>query len=175
MIVRKACRTARRPVPPFLKKTGRAEVYLAVTSVIYPSPGHVQSERQATFVSPVFQDEHHYYSAYHDDLCCFEIATGKQLWKAKGVSAGHGNAMFQMTPNGQRVFILDEDGKLILARLAPEGYTEIARTALLEPTTGAWTPASGHPKIWAQPAYANGHIFARSDKEVVCASLKAIP
>jgi hypothetical protein len=128
-----------------------------------------------TFVSPVFQDEHYYYSAYHDDLCCFEIATGKQVWKAKGVSAGHGNAMFQMTPNGQQVFILNEDGKLILARLAPEGYTEIGRTPLLEPTTGAWTPASGRPKIWAQPAYADGHIFARSDKEVVCASLEAIP
>jgi len=126
-----------------------------------------------TFVSPVFQDEHHYYSAYHDDLCCFEVATGKQVWKAPGVSAGHGNAMFQMTPNGQLVFILNEDGKLILARLAPEGYTEIGRTFLLEPTMGSWTPASGRPKIWAQPAYANGHIFVRSDKEVVCASLEA--
>ena len=126
-----------------------------------------------TFVSPVFQDEHYYYSAYHDDLCCFEIATGKLMWKAHGVSAGHGNAMFQMTPNGQLVFILNEDGKLILARLAPEGYTEIGRTSLLEPTKGTWTPASGHPKIWAQPAYANGHIFARSDQEVVCASLEA--
>jgi len=97
------------------------------------------------------------------------------VWKTKGVSAGHGNAMFQMTPNGQQVFILNEEGKLILARLAPEGYTEIARTSLLEPTTGAWTPAGGRAKIWAQPAYANGHIFARSDKEMVCASLEAIP
>jgi outer membrane protein assembly factor BamB len=128
-----------------------------------------------TFVSPVFQDEHHYYSAYYDDLCCFEVATGKQVWKVHGVSAGHGNAMFQMTPNGQSVFILNEDGNLILARLAPEGYTEIGRAFLLEPTKGTWTPASNRPKIWAQPAYANGHIFARSDKELVCASLEATP
>jgi len=128
-----------------------------------------------TFVSPVFQDEHYYYSAYSDDLCCFDIATGKQLWRAHGVSAGHGNAMFQMTPNGRSVFILNEDGKLILARLAPEGYTEIGRTFLLAPTMGTWTPAGGQPKIWAQPAYANGHIFARSDQEVVCVSLEATP
>jgi hypothetical protein len=40
---------------------------------------------------------------------------------------------------------------------------------------GRVDPARGRPKIWAQPAYANGHIFARSDKEVLCASLEAIP
>jgi hypothetical protein len=128
-----------------------------------------------TFVSPVFQDEHCYYSAYHDDLCCFDILTGRQLWKVHGVSGGHGNAMFQMTPCGELVFILNDDGKLILARLTPEGYTEVGRTFLLEPTMGTWTPASGRPKIWAQPAYADGRIFARSDMELVCASLKTAP
>jgi hypothetical protein len=28
---------------------------------------------------------------------------------------------------------------------------------------------------WAAPAYSNGAVFARSDKELVCASLKATP
>ncbi|HEV7401297.1 MAG TPA: PQQ-binding-like beta-propeller repeat protein [Chthoniobacteraceae bacterium] len=128
-----------------------------------------------TFVSPVFQDEHFYYSAYRDDLCCFEVASGKQVWKTPAVTAGHSNALFQMTPHGESVFILSEDGILILARLAPEGYTELGRTFLLAPTMGTWTPASGRPKIWAQPAYANRHIFARSDQELVCASLEATP
>ena len=124
-----------------------------------------------TFVSPVFQDDHHYYSALSDDLCCFEVSSGNQLWTAKGVSAGHGNAMFQMTVNGDRVFILNEDGQLILARLSPAHYEELGRTTLLEPTKGTWTPTGDRPKIWAQAAYANGHIFARSDQEIVCASL----
>lgn len=112
---------------------------------------------------------------YRDDLCCFETASGKQRWKTPGVTAGHGNALFQMTPHGESVFILNEDGILILARLAPGGYTELGRTVLLEPTMGTWTPASGRPKIWAQPAYANRHVFARSDQELVCASLEAKP
>ncbi len=126
-----------------------------------------------TFVTPVFQDEHYFYAAFRDDLCCFDADTGKEVWHAEGVSAGHGNAMFQMTPNGRSVFIFNEEGKLILARLSPEGYKEISRTFLLEPTLGTWTPIGDRPKTWAHPAYADRHIYARSDKELVCASLAA--
>ena len=126
-----------------------------------------------TFVSPVFLDEHYYYSAVNDTLGCFEVVTGNQLWTAKGVSAGNGNAMFQMTPHEQAVFIFTDGGQLLLAHLAPSGYTELDRATLLEPTKGTWTPISGKPKTWAQPAYANRHIFARSDEELVCASLEA--
>lgn len=126
-----------------------------------------------TFVSPVFRDDRHYYAARRDELCCFEAATGKELWNAAGVSAGNGFAMFQMTPHDDQVFILNDEGKLILARLQPDGYHEVGRTFLIEPTKGTWTPLGDPPRVWAQPAYANGHIIARSDREIVRASLLA--
>jgi len=32
---------------------------------------------------------------------------------------------------------------------------------------------SGRKLTWAPPAYANRHVYARNDKEVICASLAA--
>ena len=34
-------------------------------------------------------------------------------------------------------------------------------------------PFAGRNVAWAPPAYANGHVFARSEQELVCASLAA--
>jgi hypothetical protein len=59
---------------------------------------------------------------------------------------------------------------LIRARLTPEGYEEISRAKVLKPTF----PFSGRNVAWPPPAYANGHIFARSGKELVCASLTEV-
>ena len=47
----------------------------------------------------------------------------------------------------------------------------MGRAALLEPTY----PFGGRKVAWASPAYANRHVFARSEKELVCASLAAKP
>jgi WD40 repeat protein len=75
-----------------------------------------------------------------------------------------------MTPNGDRVFLFNHTGHLILARLTPKGYQELGRCLLVEPTAGF--RAQG-PITWAHPAYANQHVFARNDRELVCASLAA--
>jgi outer membrane protein assembly factor BamB len=56
---------------------------------------------------------------------------------------------------------------MILARLSGEGYQELGRTSLIEPTFAY----EGRKFVWAPPAYANRCVFARSDKELVCASL----
>jgi WD40 repeat protein len=61
-------------------------------------------------------------------------------------------------------------GNFILARLTPKGYEELGRTLLVEPTAG-YRPAG--PLTWAHPAYANKCVFARNDRELVCASLAA--
>jgi len=60
---------------------------------------------------------------------------------------------------------------LILAQLTPQVYNEISRARLLEPTT----PFGGRKCAWTPPAYANRHVFARNDEELVCACLAATP
>ena len=64
-----------------------------------------------------------------------------------------------------------EDEKIIRAQLTPGGYKEFSRAALLEPTF----PFGGRNVAWPPPAYANRHVFARNDKELICASLAAKP
>jgi hypothetical protein len=58
---------------------------------------------------------------------------------------------------------------LIIARLNPKGYEEVSRTHFLEPTNGM----AGRLVVWSHPAYAHRSIYARNDKEIVCASLTA--
>jgi hypothetical protein len=62
-------------------------------------------------------------------------------------------------------------GDLILSELTAAGYHEISRTHLLDPTSDY----AGRKMAWSAPAYANRCVFARSDKELVCASLAAGP
>ncbi|HTD87767.1 MAG TPA: pyrrolo-quinoline quinone, partial [Candidatus Binatia bacterium] len=69
--------------------------------------------------------------------------------------------------NGDRFFLPNEKGDLIIARLTPEGYQEISRAHLLEPTN----TAAGRDVVWSHPAFANRSVYARNDKELICASL----
>lgn len=74
-----------------------------------------------------------------------------------------------ITPNGDSVLIFNDKGELIRARLSGAGYRELSRTQLISPTY----EYSGHKVAWTPPAYANGCVFARDDREIICASLAA--
>jgi phytoene dehydrogenase-like protein len=81
------------------------------------------------------------------------------------------NTSIHLTLNGDSVLLFNDRGELIRARLTAEGYHEISRVALIEPTY----PWGGRKVAYSAPAYANRHVFARSDKELKCASLAANP
>jgi hypothetical protein len=72
-----------------------------------------------------------------------------------------------LVKNGDRFFLPNEKGDLIIARLTPAGYEEVSRTHLLEPTN----TAAGRDVVWSHPAFANRSIYARNDKELICVSL----
>jgi hypothetical protein len=65
--------------------------------------------------------------------------------------------------------MFNERGDLIICRLSPKGYQEISRAHLLEPTEDQLRQRGG--VCWSHPAYADKHVFARNDRELVCASL----
>ncbi len=103
------------------------------------------------------------------------IATGERLWStARPVNGQDGErganegATF-VTKNGERFFIFGENGDLVIARLSPERYDEVSRAKLLDPVG----IGLGRKVVWSHPAYAERCIFARNDKEIVCASLAA--
>jgi len=123
-----------------------------------------------TISTPLFPDEKHFYGVLLDgNLACLDAESGDQVWATtEPTLKGRGNAHF--TANGDRVFLFNQSGHLILARLTPKGYEERGRTLLVEPTAG-YRPSG--PLTWAHPAYANKCVFARNDRELVCASLAA--
>jgi outer membrane protein assembly factor BamB len=105
------------------------------------------------------------------DLVCLEAATGKQIWSTNGITGSKNGASIHITPQGNGVFLFTDEGNLIRAQLSPAGYQEISRAHLIDPT---W-PFGQTKFVYAPPAFANRHVFARSEAEVVCASLEMNP
>ena len=54
-------------------------------------------------------------------------------------------------------------------RLAPDGFREISRAKLIDPTQDQLDQRGG--VTWSHPAFADRCIYARNDKELVCADL----
>lgn len=129
-----------------------------------------RSNPTASTGTPVFQHEQYIYAIVGDgSLCCLDAATGDEIWQTReATSAQFG--MAHLVTNGDRCFLLNQQGHLIAASLTPEGYREFGRMPLIEPTAGY--RAAG-PVCWAHPAFANQHVFARNDRELVCVSLAA--
>ena len=74
---------------------------------------------------------------------------------------------------GDRYFLFNEKGDLIIARLTPQAYTEIDRAHIIEPTGSIGSPR--RKVVWSHPAFADRAVFARNDKELVCVELAAEP
>lgn len=122
--------------------------------------------------TPFLEDGHMYGVDRRGELRCVDLKTGRHLWTSfavvpgdRPVSCGTGFVV----KNGDRFFIANDTGDLIIAGLSPRGYEEISRFHMLEPTSEAF----GRSVVWSHPAFANRSVFARNDKELVCVSLAA--
>jgi outer membrane protein assembly factor BamB len=119
--------------------------------------------------TPVVLPEHIYGSCSYGQFRCLKTGTGERVWETfaptTGKSERWGNAF--IVAQGDRYFLFNEQGDLILARLRPEAYEELGRVRLLE----ANNRDAGRPVVWSHPAFANRSVYARNDAELVCASL----
>ena len=126
--------------------------------------------------TPVLRDGHLYGVDNKGPLRCLRIDTGERVWATTAPTSYQEERISWtcafLTPlgeTGNRYLIANEHGDLILANLTPDGYRELSRTHLLDPTN---TDAQ-RPVLWVHPAYANRSIYWRNDKELVCASMAA--
>ena len=115
-------------------------------------------------------------------LTAVALDDGRRLWETLEPTTGgerrskHGTAFLVRQAEGvagdpagtTRTWIFSETGDLILARLSREKYEELGRTRLLDPTNECF----GREVVWSHPAFANGCILVRNDREVVCVSAK---
>ena len=124
------------------------------------------------FAEPMIQGDYIYGVDSYGQLRCLETATGKRVWENLEAIPQQRWSTLRFVPNGDHVWMFTELGDLIISRLSPEGYEELSRAHLIKPTTEQ-LPSRRGGVCWSYPAFAYQHVFARSDEEIVCASLKA--
>lgn len=121
--------------------------------------------------TPAIDGDYIYGVCSYGQMRGMKAETGERVWETMAVTSSDGkpqrwgNAFF--IRNGDRYFVPNEKGDLIIARFSPSGYEEISRAHLLDPTN----PSPGRNVVWSYPAFANKSIYARNDSELVCASL----
>ncbi|KAF0179028.1 MAG: pyrrolo-quinoline quinone repeat-containing protein [Limisphaerales bacterium] len=144
-----------------------AEVLWATKKISEKDTTHLN----ALMTTPFLEAGHLYGVCNHGQFRCLEAATGRRVWEdramvTKGEELESANAF--IVKNGSRFFLCAENGDLIIATLSPTGVKELSRTKLLAPTLSY----QGRDVVWSHPAFANGHVIARNDKELVSVDLR---
>lgn len=119
--------------------------------------------------TPIFQGAYLYGVDSYGELRCLFADNGDRVWEDKTATPPARWSNIHMTRNGDNIWMFNERGELLISRLSPQGFTEISRAKLIEPTKDQLNQRGG--VCWSHPAYANRHVFARNDVELVCASL----
>jgi outer membrane protein assembly factor BamB len=157
--------------------------------VVWKSKAKGELPSQTTDLSsimptPVIDGDHIYGVCSYGQLRCIETNTGKRVWESMQATRG------KLTPpkvamddepgtgerwsnafivrHADRYFLFNEQGDLIIAKLAPKGYEELSRAHLIDPTN---KDVRGRLVVWTHPAFANKCVFVRNDKEIACFDL----
>ena len=122
--------------------------------------------------APIIQGDYIYGICVYGQLRGLDARTGERLWESQAVTVERARwASAQLVQHGDRTFITNDRGELILARLTPTGYQEISRTTLLKPTTDPKNRRKLGAVNWVAPAYSSRHIYLRNDEELIAVSL----
>jgi outer membrane protein assembly factor BamB len=89
------------------------------------------------------------------DLHCVDMKTGKKLFTKSKVGEYHASLL---KTGDNKLLMLEEAGDLVLIDPDPKEYRELARTKVC-----------GH--VWAHAALAQGKLYVRDDKDVICLEL----
>jgi len=155
-------------------------------TVVWKASAGTLPERQwkkagfnTTMSTVLLRDGCVYGVSLYGETCCLNADTGERIWTTLQPTSGgkepreRWSTLF-MVPHGDKVFLWNDHGDLILSRLTRAGYQEISRSRLLEPDM--LSAGSGGRKVaWSHPAFANRCVCARNDHEIVCVSLAATP
>lgn len=111
------------------------------------------------FSSPVAVGHHLYGLGPDKNLFCIDTRTGATAWSKTGFANQVAEkAHLAIVAVGKSLLVLTETGELVLAAADPTGYRELGRVQ----ACGA---------NWCNPAYADGRLYVRDAKELVCLEL----
>ena len=119
--------------------------------------------------TPYLDGDHIYGMDAYGEMRCLDLMTGDRVWESVEAVPPARWSTIHFVRNADKVWMFNERGELIISRLSPKGFEEISRAKLIEPTKVQLRMRGG--VCWSHPAFANRHVFARNDNEIVCASL----
>lgn len=101
-----------------------------------------------------------------------ELATGERLWQSAApfgpdVRRAPATGTAFIVQQGDRYWMFNELGELLIVRLSPTGYEELDRAKVIEPSNLAF----GRDVVWCPPAFANRRAYIRNDHELICVDL----
>lgn len=121
--------------------------------------------------TPYLDGDYVYGVDSYGELRCLDAATGDRIWEDRTATPRARWSNIHMVQNGDRTWVFNERGELVIARLTPKKFEEISRAKLIDPTRVQLNQRSG--VCWSHPAYAYKHVFARNDEQLVCVDLSA--
>ena len=126
---------------------------------------------QPTIATPLLRGGYIYGVDSYGEFRCLDLKDGERVWEDLTAVPRQRWATIHLVQNGERTWMFNDRGELIIAELSPEGLHEIDRGQLIEPTRGQLNRKGG--VCWSHPAFAYRHIFVRNDEELLCADLSA--
>lgn len=121
-------------------------------------------------VQPFLIDDALYGFDQNGMLICMDLKSGERLWQtAKPFNSerpvGSGTAF--IVKQGDRFWMFNELGELMIVRLSREGFEELDRVKVIDQTNTAF----GREVVWSMPAFANKRAYIRNDAEIICVDL----
>ena len=121
--------------------------------------------------TPIWLGDYIYGVDSYGELRCLEAKTGKRIWEDQTATPRARWSTIHFTQRDADTWMFNERGDLLITRLGPDGFSERSRTKIIDPTTEQLRQRKG--VCWAHPAFAQGRVIARNDRELVCIDLRA--
>lgn len=126
---------------------------------------------QSIIATPLFEGDYIYGVDSYGELRCLKAENGDRVWEDLTATPKARWSNIHMITHEDEVWMFNERGELLIGKLSPEGFTEIDRTRLIEPTEEQLRMRGG--VCWSHPAFANRHVFVRNDNELAAFDLSA--
>ena len=107
--------------------------------------------------TPLIQGDYIYGVDSYGELRCLDLLTGDRVWESLDAVPKARWANIHMVRHEDKIWMFNERGELIISKLSPEGFHEISRAKIIEPTRGQLSQRGG--VCWAHPAYAYKNIY----------------
>jgi outer membrane protein assembly factor BamB len=136
---------------------------LVATRISADSGGQKASEAWANknlkinLATPVLVGDYLYSQGVSPNYICASARTGELKWTQPGFPGGK-EAYCSTIVTGKNLLVLTHDGQLLLLAADPTKYTELGRLQVCG-------------KTWSFPALADGKLFVRDERSLVCLDL----